>query len=497
MDQRGLDKLCERVTAALLVAALGVVAWTFADYGISWDEPIHALQGQHTLDYLASGGTARAVFDAEYMYLYGSMFDAVARALIEVSPFSPFDTRHLFTALVGWLGVFGAGRVARTLGGSRAELATVAMLLLTPSWWGHAFINPKDLPLAVGGIWTLLALTHFGNRLPAPPLKAFVGVGVALGLTLAMRVGGVLFAVFALALLAACRPPLRVWVGSLVSVAIAYALMVAMWPYALENPIDGPLMALLKSAEFAFHKPLPVLLLGAVEDGRALPWFYWPVYLAVKLPELLLAFGLGGVALAAVRAWRGWRVGDGAAWFGYGGLVLTIVFPLTYAMVAGSIHYDAIRHFLFMVPALAVLAGLALARLAKTRRWPWAVLVVGLGVTASDMVRLHPYEYVYYNRMSGGLEGAEGRFELDYWATGYRQAIEDLIAIRPAPLTINVCGPASSAYYFLEPGYSLVERDGDVVLRMAGRACDAPRGQEIVRVERFGVPLVTVEEIRP
>ena len=36
------------------------------------------------------------------------------------------------------------------------------------------------------------------------------------------------------------------------------------------------------------------------------------------------------------------------------------------------------------------------------------------------MVRMHPYQYVAYNVLAGGLPGAAGRFELDYWDTSLR-----------------------------------------------------------------------------
>ena len=34
------------------------------------------------------------------------------------------------------------------------------------------------------------------------------------------------------------------------------------------------------------------------------------------------------------------------------------------------------------------------------------------GVT---LVRLHPYEYLFYNSIVGGLEGASRHYDLDYW----------------------------------------------------------------------------------
>ena len=58
-----------------------------------------------------------------------------------------------------------------------------------------------------------------------------------------------------------------------------------------------------------------------------------------------------------------------------------------------------------------------------------------------DGLRLHPYEYIYYNRLVGGVQGAFRRFELDYWGTSYREAAAYLDAAAPANATVWVEGP--------------------------------------------------------
>jgi hypothetical protein len=39
------------------------------------------------------------------------------------------------------------------------------------------------------------------------------------------------------------------------------------------------------------------------------------------------------------------------------------------------------------------------------------------------IVRLHPYEYVYFNELAGGVRGASRAYEMDYWATSYRETM--------------------------------------------------------------------------
>ena len=45
---------------------------------------------------------------------------------------------------------------------------------------------------------------------------------------------------------------------------------------------------------------------------------------------------------------------------------------------------------------------------------------------AATLVRLHPYEYLFYNSFVGGLEGASRRYATDYWVNIMPAAVQDL-----------------------------------------------------------------------
>jgi hypothetical protein len=47
------------------------------------------------------------------------------------------------------------------------------------------------------------------------------------------------------------------------------------------------------------------------------------------------------------------------------------------------------------------------------------MISVGVG-----MHLLHPYEYVYFNELTGGLKGSVGKFDNDYWGASTREAVE-------------------------------------------------------------------------
>ena len=50
------------------------------------------------------------------------------------------------------------------------------------------------------------------------------------------------------------------------------------------------------------------------------------------------------------------------------------------------------------------------------------IVVVMPGIVAC--IQLHPYEYIYYNSLIGGVPGAYRQFELDYWATSFQECFQ-------------------------------------------------------------------------
>ncbi len=63
-----------------------------------------------------------------------------------------------------------------------------------------------------------------------------------------------------------------------------------------------------------------------------------------------------------------------------------------------------------------------------------------MGLPLGEMVRMHPYEYTYFNRIAGGVRAARANYMLDYWGLSLKQASQALAqsstnAMRRARLT--------------------------------------------------------------
>jgi hypothetical protein len=511
--------------ACALILGVAVLALaTFEDYGVTWDEDLHFAYGYKVLDYYLSFFQDRSCLDYYNLHTYGAAFDMIAAALARLSPLDPYDTRHLWNVVTGLLTIVGAWKAARFVGGPRAGFWAALLLVLMPNFYGHMFNNPKDIPLAGAMIWTAYYTLRMMRTAPRIAWADALKAGLAAGLGMGVRVGGVLALcylgaglVMALAAKGDRRHPAalaRDAVGTLLrafplAVAVAVPVMLFFWPWAQQAPLTRPIAAFVEFSHHAF--PYTTLFDGSYVPAENLPAAYLPVYILLKLPELVLLL-LVAAPLGAFLALR--RKAAPVRWAEAGFLALLVVFPVAYAVATKAVLFDGMRHFLFVLPPIAVVAGLVLAVLVERLRAPLprrafqAALGVYLAYHASIMVRLHPDQYVYYNALVGGVPGAAGRFLLDYWATSYEEAVDGLEAWLkqhdPANAArhqyrVAVCGPPGSAVPFFPKNFVYeANRDrADFYIAYTRHACDRSiKGGTVYRVERLGTLLSVVLDLR-
>ena len=192
-----------QVLALAVMAGMALlVLATFRDYGITNDEELQDNYGHMLLAYYASGLTDHTAFGYQDLCLYGGLFDLMAALFERVLPLGTYESRHLLGGLAGLLGLAGAWRLGRHLGGERAGFLAVALTVLTPALYGHNFNNPKDAPFAIAMLWSLYFSVRASEDFPRPRLATVLGLGLAFGAALSVRVGALLvpfYAAFAVA----------------------------------------------------------------------------------------------------------------------------------------------------------------------------------------------------------------------------------------------------------------------------------------------------------
>jgi Dolichyl-phosphate-mannose-protein mannosyltransferase len=518
-----------RVFDRLAVAVLGIVAvfalLTFRDYGLSWDDYAHSEYGDLLLRFYASGLRDQRALSWVNLYYYGGGFDLLAAFAAKLLPFTLFETRRLIGAAVGILGLFVTWRIGRRVGGPAAGLIALVLLATCPLYYGHMFMNPKDSPFAVAMAIFLLGLVRCFEEYPRPSIATVALVGAGFGLSFGSRIMGAFGAIDALAALAlifalewraggirSAGARLARFVLALVpALALAYAVMALVWPWSVSDPLN-PLRAVEYFSRF-FEKPWHELFDGRVISVPDMPRSYVPTLFALKLPALFSILGFGGAAGALVAVFRRSLALNRRAVLLL--LALAALLPLAVTVALRPAMYNGIRHFVFVLPPLAVLGGLAGISLVdaaarKFRLAPIAavaLLIVGLVMPVVEMVRLHPYEYTDFNGFSGGVARARNRYMVDYWGLSFKQASQALLArlaerreAKPhgRRWKIAVCGPHRSPQVELGPDFETTwdPSGADFAMMLGEFYCASLDAPVLVEIVRDGVTYARVYDIR-
>jgi hypothetical protein len=525
MNQRVQAAPADLFALATLAAVSIVAAFTFRDYGLGWDDYAHSHYGELLYAYYASGFTDTRAFSFSNLFYYGGGFDLAASILDRFTTTDLFESRRLMGAIVGVLGLVVVWRLARRVGGPVAGAAAVVLLSITPLYYGHMFINAKDIPFAIAMAFLLYTLVRAFEEYPRASPATIVLFGVALGLLIGTRVIGgiaVLFAGTALLvyLLAEVRTlgfrsafmRAATLVGRLaLALPLAYVVMAIVWPYAIQSPLN-PFKAIAYFSNF-WEKPWRELYDGMTIMIPEMPRSYLPKLCVLKIPEIVGALAIAAMAGSIVMIVRG--TGTPAKRASLALLVAAAVIPVLLVVLTRPVLYNGIRHFLFVVPPMAVLAGVAVAyileKLDSYRRSVavagTAALALAVSVTIVDMVRIHPYQYALFNQMAGGVRGASDRYMLDYWALGFKEASETLLEkikeqqlVKPAnrKWKVAVCGPA--AVVELELGNDFVAtndaKGADFAVSLGTFYCAELFAPIINEVRRDGVVFARVYDIR-
>jgi tetratricopeptide (TPR) repeat protein len=402
------------------------------DFGITGDELVHKQNGENVLKYLQSGGVDTTYRTYKNLYLYGALFDASAAMVYENMPKSdPYTIRHFLNSLFGAGLMIFTGLLARQL--SRSWLvAFLAMLLtvLSPRIFGDSMNNPKDIPFALAYVMSILGIIRFNSFLPKWNWKAAIFLGLSMSMALNIRVGGLLlmayFGLYTLTNLYIKRKEFKdsglniiALLGKSIALGIvSFFLGLIFFPYSHSAPITNTLSALKVMSNF--DVAIRMLFEGRALWSDEIPWYYIPKWLSMAIPiSVLVGFVLFFIRLKSIVKTNAWLP---IAFVGFVG-----IFPVVYAVYKHSSLYDGIRHFMFLMPMINVLAAMGWAMLIFSffkSKFKWvvpALLGILLLLPLRFMIAAHPNEYIYFNELSGGIKKAYGEYETDYWMNSMKE----------------------------------------------------------------------------
>lgn len=262
-----------------------------------------------------------------------------------------------------------------------------------------------------------------------------LGAGCLLGFTTSIRVAGPYAGAIVLA-----YAFYKSWKKGLLLLApyVLSALLCCYvtWPYLWGAAVPRFLASVTLMSHYPFSGQF---LFGGVQfPDSDVPGYVLPALMSIQLTEAVPVLFLLGLGFSA------WWFVRGRQREPFALTVLWFLLPLAGIIADRSTLYNNFRQELFLLPPVFLTAGIALEEVFfRVRRTLLRVVLLAAVILPGlyGDIRLHPYQYIYYNSVVGGVPGASGKFASDYWATSYREAAEYINQVAPAQAAVAVAEP--------------------------------------------------------
>ena len=264
-----------------------------------------------------------------------------------------------------------------------------------------------------------------------------------------------------------------------------------------------------------FEKPWQELFAGALITVTDMPRSYVPTLFALQLPEIFLALALAGTVGALIAACRRDLPPNRRAVLLL--VVLAATLPIVVTVLARPAMYNGIRHFVFVLPPLAVLGGLAgawlIAALRRhSRRWLAAAgrhrpvgrrRAAGRRHGAAAPLRVHVLQPAGRRRRrvrTGATCSTTGGSRSSRRRRGWPRRLAERHESKPPDRRwkLAVCGPHRSPQVELGPDFETTwdPQGADFAMMLGEFYCATFDAPVLVEVVREGVVYARVYDIR-
>lgn len=415
---------------AYLLVLVIIALLLYKDYGISWDEPVQRGIGTAAYNYVEGG-------DRTYMQIkdkiYGVGFELPLIYLEKL--FRLYDTRevYLFRHLMNILFFCWASFIFFRLNLKLFQKWSIAiiptfMLLLSPRIFGHAFFNSKDLPFLC---MYIIAFYSLYNYILQPKNFQLLVLAITAGLLINFRIMGILFLATVLGTMLVLwiqKRERKIFIHGILFTLISALVLYATWPYLWEQPFARFQNAFIMMSKFPWIGTM--LFRGeTIYPGDQLTNYLF-TWMGITVPVLYLISGLVGIIIFLWQSIKkpkqifetplklmGWV------------FLLNWLAPIAAVLYLKSVLYDDWRQLYFIYPAFIVFAGYLFYMVHQQKRILSRLSFLGMigyfGWIGIQMIRLHPYEQVYFNEMvSHKTNYLQSHYDMDYWGTSFYEGLQ-------------------------------------------------------------------------
>lgn len=487
------------ILVMLTIALIGFPVVQY--YGITVDEGTEVAMVRRNLEWIAN----KTPIPGDLKY-FGTVFNVLAETVFQAKEFvangfsltsldyakqldseasrlkalkDRVEVKHYVTFIFSGITYLAVAEIVSIFCGAEYAWFGALSLAVMPIHWGHSFFNPKDTPFTA--VFTLSSLmgAYLINYYFQPDRETKLGknkatkytifYGILLGLTSGVRIGACLILLFFLASYLSIwweqgkkRQSLIDFLGLYLLMGITWAVVNSIcYPAFWGNPIAG----FFETLDYLSSHRLQITVLFKGWDFliQMIPRGYLLTWIFMAIP---LIFHLGFVAGSTWILWRYQRLSILQKACAL--LVWWQVLFLPFVAVAKiSPVYDGMRHFLFITPGIVAITAIAIIWLyqflvSKQQKQflIGLVVVIYVGIIV-DMISLHPYQYAYVNRTSGGIEATPNQFDLEILGLSLREGMEWLNKNGTASNKVVVGGLLNSAKLYAAPRFEIIPYEGN------------------------------------
>ena len=313
-------------------------------------------------------------------------------------------------------------------------------LALNPVYFGYLHNNMKDIPNAAAfalSLWLFWRLVKYKN------IKSLVLSALAFALAFNIKINSIFIPVInGLYYLFQTKFKFRGIVPAYFFLAPLLALAV-WWPFWRE-----PINKLLELPEFYSLNTynMPVLFFGKIlRSGINIPVIYPYAYLLVSTPLSLVFLSIIGLIFSIYSSVR--------KKYSYLLVLFWFFIPLARYLSPKAGAIDGIRHFMEVLYPLSVFCGIGFYLIFKKFSAKIKITsgIILLLLLSYDIIKYHPYQTSYFNLAIGGINGAQGKFDLDFWGTPQKEAVLWLNLNAPFDSFVHIVMAQSTASVYLRP----------------------------------------------
>lgn len=421
----------------------------YRDYGTHYDEEAQMAIGEHNYNYVFSGNKTLLDFEDRY---YGAIFEVILHAVtLGMLRTEQIFTRHLGVFLSFYLGVVFFYFLAKKITNNWfLGLMACLLLVMHPRIFADSFYNSKDIPFLTFFIIASFSLLYFiespsflNATLHALTSAVLVTIRLGGGIVPVLTIGFGLFSQGFIKLrgfnnLPSFRnmlkfKPLKNFTHNRIIILFYYLILCAVLvilfsPILWHNPLSEFFNALQRMSNYPWGGK--VLYRGEFITATALPWHYIPTWILITTPIGYLIFTILGLITVV---WELFHPVDGKArslqWQDVY-ILMWFFLPITIGLLLHSTFYDGWRHMFFVYPAMVLIMLRGIQKMInleffRDRRFLAYTFVSFLVIIAlfqplRFMLRNHPFENVYFNRLAGEkMNEIKARYDMDYWGLSY------------------------------------------------------------------------------